>query len=181
MANRVLVTYGTWCGATQGVAEAVAQTLQENGLVVDVLPVERVSGLESYRGVVIGTSVHAGKLHGKVTGFVKKHRQALSAVPVAIFVDCLTMKDDTPENQATVEGYLSPLRATAPAVQPVSVGLFAGAVLTETLAFNRQPFFMRGIINAMKKKMDEEGQSDYRDWTAVRVWAEEIAPLLHAA
>jgi menaquinone-dependent protoporphyrinogen IX oxidase len=27
MADQVLVTYGTWCGATQGVAEAVAHRL----------------------------------------------------------------------------------------------------------------------------------------------------------
>jgi menaquinone-dependent protoporphyrinogen oxidase len=181
MASKVLVTYGTWCGATQEVAQAIAQTLQEHGLAADVLPVERVSGVDGYSGVVIGTGVRAGKLHGKVKRFVRRNRQGLGAVPVALFVDCLTMKDDTPANRATVDAYLNPLREAAPGIKPVSVGLFAGAVLTETPEFRRQPFFLRGIIKSMKKGMDEKGGSDYRDWAAIRMWVEQIAPLLQSA
>lgn len=180
MAGKVLVTYGTWCGATQSVAEAIGQTLQEHGLAADLLPVERVTNLDGYSGVVVGTGVRAGKLNRKVKRFVGKHRQVLGQIPVALFVDCLTMKEDTPANRATVDAYLDPLRAAAPGMHPVSVGLFAGAVLTETNQFARQPFFMRWMIRAMKKGMDDKGGADLRDWTAIRAWAEQIAPLMQA-
>lgn len=181
MAGHVLVTYGTWCGATQSVAEAIGRGLREHGLTVDVLPVERVSSLGGYSGIVVGTGVRAGKLHGKVRRFVHKYAPALSRVPVALFVDCLAMKDDTPSNRATVDAYLNPLRAAAPGMHPVSVGLFAGAVLTETHQFARQPFFMRWMVQTMKKGMDDKGGSDFRDWTAIHAWVEQIAPLLPAA
>jgi len=181
MATQVLVTYGTWCGATQQVAEAIAQTLQNHGLTVDVAPVDKVHDLGPYGAVVIGTGVHAGKVHGGVVRFVKRHHQTLSEIPVAQFVDCLTMKDDTPENRATVDGFLAPMRAAAPAVQPVSVGMFAGAVLTDTPIYRRQFLLMRWMIKAMKDGMEKEGQSDYRNWEAIRAWAKDIAPLLQAA
>ena len=45
MSASVLVAYATRYGSTQEVAEAVAATLRERGLEVDVQPMRKVSGL----------------------------------------------------------------------------------------------------------------------------------------
>ena len=47
MNDKILVTYATRTGSTQGVAEAIAKTLIENAHQVDLLPMEDVKDLEA--------------------------------------------------------------------------------------------------------------------------------------
>jgi len=61
MLNKILVTYASRTGSTAGVTKAIGKTLSENGLTVDVLPVQDVKDLESYRAVVAGSAIQAAK------------------------------------------------------------------------------------------------------------------------
>ena len=54
MSSMVLVGYATRYGSTQQVAEAVAATLRECGLAVDIQPMREVHTLAEYRAVVLG-------------------------------------------------------------------------------------------------------------------------------
>ena len=106
-------------------------------------------------------------------GFAKRHRQRLSEIPVAYFVVCLTMAEDTPENRKQTLGYLDPLRNAAPEVQPLSIGLFGGAVLDDTEEYKRLFILFRKIIDPVARDTE-----DARDWEAIRTWAEEVRPVL---
>ena len=46
MNDKILVTYASRSGWTAGVAEAIGKTLVENGLQVDVLPMQAVKQLQ---------------------------------------------------------------------------------------------------------------------------------------
>jgi menaquinone-dependent protoporphyrinogen oxidase len=85
---------------------------------------------------------------------------------LASFVACMTMAEPTEEKRAEVQAYLDPLRQAAPEVQPVGVGLFAGAV-----TYSKLPLPLRLLLKAMKVP-----EGDYRDWQAIRSWAESVRP-----
>jgi menaquinone-dependent protoporphyrinogen oxidase len=108
----------------------------------------------------------------EIVRFVRRNRQALGQVPVAHFCVCLAASEDTEENRTATAGYLEKLRQAAPEIEPVDVGLFAGAVLADTAEFSRLFPLLRIPVRAMAE------QPDHRDWEAIRAWAEALRPKL---
>jgi len=168
MKNRLLVTYGTRCGSTGGVAESIGQVLSIAGATVDVRFLKDVKDLSPYQAVIVGSAIRMGKWLPEAVEFVKTHQDRLSRVPVAYFAVCLALKDDTAENRRKALGYLDPVRKQFPQVKPVDVGLFAGAVDYKKLSF--------AYSLILKVKGAPEG--DFRNWEAIRKWAAQISPVL---
>ena len=162
MSKKVLVAYASVSGSTGEVAKAIGEVLAQEGAMVQVQHVKDVTSLSGYDAVVLGSSIRAGKWLPEAMNFLGMHREALSEIPVAYFTTCLTMVQDTEDNRQIVLAYLEPVRQRAPQIKPVGVGLFAGALdPTRQLA------------------MPVQGpQGDYRNWEAIRTWAEEICPAL---
>ena len=77
MAGKVLVGYATQYGSTKEVAEAIAETLRENGFEVDLQPLNKVRTLESYSAVVMGAPLIMFHWHRDALNFLSRHRNAL--------------------------------------------------------------------------------------------------------
>jgi len=167
MTDKILVAYATKAGSTAEVAEAIGQELRDAGAEVEVSQAKDVKDVTPYKAVIIGSAIRMGKWVSEATEFVEENRQALSQVPVAYFVVCMTMKDDTEENRSTVEAYLDPMSEL---VEPVDIGLFAGAMNYEKLSFGA-----RTLAKAMKVRED-----DWRDWEVIRAWARQVHDRLMA-
>ena len=169
MSDKILVAYASGCGSTGEVAEAIGQVLCEAGAAVDVRLAKDVTDVSSYRAVIAGSAIRMGRWLPEAVKFVETHQEALSRVPVAYFTACMTLaKEDTEESRRTVAAYLDPVREI---VQPVDVGLFAGA-----MNYSRLSFVYQLMMKAMKTP-----EGDFRDWEAIRAWAADLHPALLGA
>ena len=82
---RVLVTWGSRRGGTAGIGGMIADTLAAGGLDVVALPVERVTSLDGFSGVIIGGALYANRWPWRARRFVNRHLRALRTVPVWMF------------------------------------------------------------------------------------------------
>jgi menaquinone-dependent protoporphyrinogen oxidase len=163
MTKKILLAYGTVAGSTAEVAQAIAEEKTPAGVQVDVEPVESVKDLAGYDSVVVGTAVRMFHVLGKTRRFMREHRKELQNVPVAYFLVCLMMGEETPENIQKATDFAKPMIATK---VPISLGLFGGCIDHEKLT---------DVIGQSMKVLPEQ---DHRDWDKIRAWAREIYPQL---
>ncbi|MCP4541927.1 MAG: flavodoxin [Chloroflexi bacterium] len=168
MDKKILVAYATAAGSTGEVAEVIGKAMTDGGAAVDVRQVKEVTVVSEYHAVVLGTGIRAGQVYREAAAFVETHQQALSQMPVAYFVVCATMGENTEKSCAEASAYLDQLQEKTPAVEPVDKGLFGGV-----MDYGRLPLVLRLIIKAMKKP-----EGDWRDWEAIRTWATNLRPML---
>ena len=173
--KKVLIAYASMSGSTGGVAEAIGRTLCDSGARVDVRLVDSVRELESYDAVVVGSAIRSDKWLSDAKKLVETNRRVLAGKPVAYFLTCLTLVNPAEEARRKALAFLDPVLNDVPEVQPVDIGLFAGELDYSKLSW------MVSLV--MKQKMKDKGitEGDYRNWDAIRSWAEGLrSPLLGA-
>lgn len=171
MSNPILVTYASRAGSTAGVADAIAKTLTENGMQVEVRPMQDVKDLTPYRAVVAGSAIQGAQWLPEAMQFMHTHRAALAQKPFAAFLVCMTLAMKNGANYGDVVAtMLAPVRAL---VKPVSEGYFAGV-----LDIRKVPSFGDRLKFRLSVVMGVWAEGDHRDWNAIRAWAESLRPLL---
>ena len=171
--KKVLVAYFSYCGSTGGVAEAIGKVLCDRGAVVDVRLVKNVGDISSYQAAIIGSPIRSASWWPEAISFVKGNEKMLSRIPVAYFLTCLALLKESEESRRMARSYMEPVLKAAPDVKPMDMGLFSGA-----LDYSKLNLMYRTV---MKSKMGKKGvhEGDFRDWTAIRAWAEGLSlPLL---
>jgi menaquinone-dependent protoporphyrinogen oxidase len=170
--KKVLVAYFSYCGTTGGVAEAIGQVLCDKGATVDVRLIKNISDVSSYQAFIIGSAVRSASWWPEAIEFVERNKEELGRKPVAYFLTCLALYQDTESNRRRARSYMEPVLQAVPHVKPVEIGLFAGA-----LDYSKLNLVYRTV---MKSKMKKQGvpEGDFRDWDAIRSWAEGLHPNL---
>jgi len=88
MKEKVLVAYASQYGSTQEVAEAIAATLRESNLAVDLQPMRKVKSLAGYGAIVLGAPIYMGLLHKDMQSFLALNQEALTQQQPAVYVLC---------------------------------------------------------------------------------------------
>ncbi|CAG0952145.1 menaquinone-dependent protoporphyrinogen oxidase [Anaerolineae bacterium] len=173
MSDKILVAYATRTRSTAEIAEVISETLAENGLQVEVRPIQEVTDLEPYRAIVLGSPIHDKKWLPEAINFVRENQAALSEKPFAAFLVCmaLTMKNQNYHRMA-VE-WLEPVRRQ---VNPVSEGFFAGVLDVEKVSsLLHQSMFRISVWTGVWT------EGDHRNWEAIRAWASDLSHILQAS
>jgi menaquinone-dependent protoporphyrinogen oxidase len=167
MAKKVLVTYASCTGFTQGVAEMIGKTIEDDRFVVDVITMKDVKDLENYDAVVAGSGIQAGAWLPEATQFVRENRSELSKKPFAAFLVCMTLAMKNGENyRSHVQSWLQPVKSLVPTI---STEVFAGGLDLQKIpsASDRLKFRLSTLFGIWKA-------GDHRDWGRIRLWASEL-------
>ena len=167
MNSQVLVAYATKYGATAEIAEKIRQVLRLAGLQTDVLPVDRVSNLSSYKAVILGSAVYIGGWRKEAAKFLKVNEKVLAEQLVWLFSSGPTGEGNPVE---LTEGWHFPkaLQPIADRIQPRDIAVFHGVIHKQKLNF-----IEKWMLNNVKAPL-----GDFRDWDAITSWATAIADVL---
>ncbi len=161
--GKVLITYASKHGATAEIAERIGTIVRESEMEVDVVPVDRVSGLSGYAAVVLGVAIYVGRWRKDAVKFLKKNEEELSGLPFWIFSSGPSGEGNPVE---LVQGREVPpsLRAILDRIKPRSVTVFHGNLTPEKFSG-----FERWVIKRVKAPT-----GDFRDWNMIESWAASI-------
>ena len=161
MKTRILVAYATRQGSTAGVAAAVGEALSNDDCEVDVLPLDEVGDISVYSAVVIGAPMRLFRWVGEARRFVSDNREALERIPVACFAVCIGLAKKRALFDS-VSGIWE--RAVKKKITPVDTALFAGALDRSKLP----------LVISLGTRLIGAPDGDFRDWSAIREWAESL-------
>lgn len=159
----VLVAYASKHGSTEGIARSIADRLNELGTPAHARSVQDVENLDGVDAVVLGSAVYAGSWMKEAMAFVERHRDALARLPVYLF-----SSGPLGEEVKDAEEQPRQLDELREALSPRDHRIFFGALERDKLGFGE-----RMIVKAVKAP-----DGDFRDWDAIRDWADRIAPEL---
>jgi menaquinone-dependent protoporphyrinogen oxidase len=161
---RVLVTWGSRRGGTEGIARIIGLALKEHGFDVDMLPAEKVERWGTFDAVILGGALYANRWCRSARRFVSRHEKELRTVPVWFFSS--GPLDDSADRQviqppARVQSFMDRVGAQGHVT-------FGGRLERDAAGFP---------ASAMAK----EHAGDWRNPERIRAWALDIARALPMA
>ena len=167
----ILVAYASKHGATQGIAERIATTLRSAGQDADVRPVTATGDPAAYDAVVIGAAAYMGAWLPEATAFVRRHQELLASRPVWLFSSgpLGTAATDIQGRDLLVTSEPKEFAEFQQTITPRGVRVFFGALDPATLGFSER------LLRRLPAGQALLPEGDFRDWTAIDVWAEGIA------
>jgi menaquinone-dependent protoporphyrinogen oxidase len=161
---RVLVTWGSKRGGTEGIARTIGEQLQREGIDVVLEPASSVRGVHGYDAAVIGGALYANKWHRNAYRLVTRNAASLRRIAVWLFSS--GPLDDSPDRTD-----IPPVRQVAVLMQ--RIGALGHATFGGRLTSGAKGF----PAAAMAKKRS----GDWRNQDRIRAWAVEIARALPTA
>ena len=170
----VLVAYASRHGATQGIAERIAETLRATGVDAEARPAAEIRDAAAYDAFVIGSAAYMHHWMKEARTFVDRNRTLLACRPVWLFSSGPIGTDPVDEHgvDQKVASIPAELPEMAAAVRARDQHIFFGAYERD-----RKPIGLaeRFAARLPASWMDEVPYGDFRDWPEIEAWAAGIA------
>jgi menaquinone-dependent protoporphyrinogen oxidase len=161
---RILVTWGSKRGGTEGIARTVAEVLRRQGLDVDLLAPRAAARATRFDAAVVGGALYANRWHPAARRLVNRQEKRLRNVPVWFFSS--GPLDDSADRQPIAP--TPQVRILMDRVGAQGHVTFGGRLTPDARGFP---------ASAMAKKH----AGDWRRTDLIAAWAAEIARALPAA
>ena len=161
---RVLVTWGSKRGGTEGIARIIGEVLEQRGHQVTLLPGSKAAGVMGFEAAVVGGALYATRWHRDARRFVARRVKDLRTVPVWFF-------SSGPLDDSAEHGEIPPTKQVKILMERVGAQghvTFGGRLTSEAEGFP---------ASAMAKKR----AGDWRNPQRVRAWASNLARAIPAA
>jgi len=164
----ILVTFASRSGSTVGIAEAVGETLRQQGIAVDVRPMSDVEDVAAYQAIVLGSAIRQEKWLPEAMQFIQTHQVDLEHKPVATFLVCMALAtDNATRYERGLQSAKEWMRPVRELIHPLSEGYFAGAL---NLGKIKELHFRIVLSTLVMLGLFPKG--DHRDWDAIEQWAD---------
>jgi menaquinone-dependent protoporphyrinogen oxidase len=156
---RVLVAVASKHGSTEGIAQAIAERLRELGHEAEARAIHEVRDTREVEAVVLGSAVYAGSWMKEAVEFAERNAETIGRLPVWLFSSGPLGTEVKDEEEQPRQ-----LAALTEMLKPNDHRVFFGALDKARLGFGE-----RMIVKAVKAP-----DGDFRDWDAIKSWADEI-------
>jgi menaquinone-dependent protoporphyrinogen oxidase len=174
---QVLVAYASRHGATQGIAERIAETLRAKGLEADARPAASVKDAARYDAFVVGSAAYMTHWMKEARAFVDRNRATMAAHPVWLFSSGPIGSE--PVNEKGVDQKVASMPKEAPdlvaAVGARDFHIFFGAYDPDREPVGLAERLGGWFISRMPAARDAIPSGDFRDWPEIEAWATGIA------
>jgi len=161
---KVLVTWGSKRGGTEGIARLLGEALRDEGHRVELLPAGVAASASDFEAAVVGGALYTNRWHPAARRFVARREKLLRGVPVWFF-------SSGPLDDSASRRVIPPTRQVEVLMERVGAQghiTFGGRLAPDARGFP---------AGAMAKKH----AGDWRVPDRIRTWASEIAQALPAA
>ena len=167
---RVLIAYGTRYGATEEVAERMAEWVKAANIEVDIINVKanQWPELTEYTGLIIGSGIKIGQWTKEIKNFIKKKKDAINKFDGSkIFFVCSGYAAIPERYQEIKEEYC--LKALTDLSVTVDDYEAFGGIMNVSPSSN-VGWLNKQILKVAGKEspnFDPRGINDYRNWTKI--------------
>jgi menaquinone-dependent protoporphyrinogen oxidase len=174
---KVLVAYASRHGATRGIAERIAQRLEERGLEASVQAADRVQRADDFDAFVVGSAAYMYHWMKEATGFVRRNRALLARRPVWLFSSGPIGTDlvDDKGRDVLVASEPREFAEFAEVLHPRDQRVFFGAYDPDAPPAGLAERFMQRFTRLFPSIRDAMPTGDFRDWPKIESWADGIA------
>lgn len=162
---KLLIAVSSKHGSTREIAGAIAETIREAGIVVELADAQLVESVAPYDAAIVGSALYLGRWMGPARDLVNRSADALRTRPVWLFSSGPMGRDIVDPADAAEGNKLLEL------VRGREHRVFAGKADKNEFGFRE-----RTILRMVKNPY-----GDHRDWPAIREWSTSIARELAAA
>ncbi|MFI5261967.1 MAG: flavodoxin domain-containing protein [Candidatus Limnocylindrales bacterium] len=170
----VLVAYASRHGATEGIAERIAERLRHDDVAAEAVPAGEVRDVSAYDAFVVGSAAYMFHWLADATRFVQRNRAALAARPLWLFSSGPLGTDlvDAKGRDVLVTSEPREFAELRPTLHPRDAHVFFGALDLDAPPIGLAERFTRHLPAAAREAMPA---GDFRDWAAIDAWAHGIA------